>query len=85
MKMTRPTKAPRNIIAMNSDNFMGVDRSKVDQSRERFSVVRLWFSGGLKDLPGASADPDPSTGSVLTRTDPQILPPNETDTTGPGR
>jgi hypothetical protein len=40
---------------MNSDNFMGVDRSKVDQSRERFSVVRLWFSGGLKDLPGAPA------------------------------
>jgi len=43
--------------------------------------------GGLKDLPDATnADPDPSTGSVLIApTDPQILPPNENDTTGPKR
>ena len=44
--------------------------------------------GGLKDLPDdvTKADPDPATGSVLiTPTDPQILPPNENDTTGPKR
>jgi hypothetical protein len=44
--------------------------------------------GGLKDLPddATKADPDPAPGSVLiTPTDPQILPPNENDTTGPER
>jgi hypothetical protein len=43
--------------------------------------------GGLTDLPDATKfDSDPSTGSVLiTPADPQILPPNENDTTEPAR
>jgi hypothetical protein len=42
--------------------------------------------GGLKDLPddATKADPDSATGSGLP-TDPQNLPPNPNDSTGPGR
>jgi len=41
--------------------------------------------GSLKDLPDATgADPDPTTGVLITPTDPQILPPNDNDP-GPGR